>query len=223
MKPFAILGFGALLMAAPAQAGFTVPPNRPGAYAPREECQTAPGARAFAASLRGAVQRRDANALLELSANDIKLDFGGGEGKALFREGLSGRGGPELWRELSLAVNSGCAVSDGDLVFPWMFAQNLGDVDTYDAMLAVGPAVPLYRRANARGGPIARLNWQIVIAQGDNSNPDETRRPFTRVLVINSPLKGYVATSQLRSVIAYRLIASRLGSGWKITAFVAGD
>lgn len=223
MKRGAFLALAALLAAVPAHAGFTVPPNRPGAYAPREECQTAPGARAFAASLRGAILRRDANALLDLSADGIKLDFGGGEGKALLRERLSGSEGPNLWRELSLAANSGCALSEGDLVFPWMFAQDLGDVDTYDAMVAAGPAVPLYRRASARGGPITRLNWQIVIAQWENSGPDEARRPFTRVLVINSPLKGFVDSSQLRSVIGYRLIASRQGSGWKIAAFIAGD
>lgn len=213
----------AFLASAPALASFAVPANRPGAFAPRDDCLKTPGARAFAATLRGAILRRDARALAELSAEDIRLDFGGGSGKAALRSRLSGPEGPEMWASLEEAANLGCALSEGDLVFPWLFAQELGDVDPFDALVVTGPAVPLYRRANSRAAPIARLNWQLVIAQGDGLAPDAAKRPLRRISVINSPLEGYVPTGQLRSPLDYRLIVSRQRVGWKITAFVAGD
>ncbi len=221
------MALAALLATQPALADHTVPPNRPGAYAPRDACVKTPRARVFMASLRGAIARRDARALVALAAPDVRLDFGGGSGKALLLSQLSGAEGPALWRELDEAVKLGCAMSAGDMVFPYIFAQNLGDVDSFEAMLVTGPAVPLYRRANAgpsgRTAPIARLNWQIVIPQGNNFRPDAPKPAFTRVSVINSPRVGYVPSGKLRSLLAHRLLVSRHGPNWEITAFVAGD
>ncbi|MEO6717067.1 MAG: hypothetical protein ABIM50_07440 [Novosphingobium sp.] len=207
----------------PALASFTVPPNRPAAYAPRDTCVKTPAARAFVARLRNAVAQHNARALADLAAPDIRLDFGGGGGKALLRSQLASAEGPALWRELSEAVGLGCAMSNGDMAFPWLFAQNLGDADPFDAYVVTGPAVPLYRRANAGSGPIARLNWQLVIARGEGLAPDIDKRSMRHISVINSSLEGYVASNRLRSVIGHRLIVSRHGPTWEITAFVAGD
>ena len=220
---FAALAAGLLLAAQPGTAGFTVPANRPGAFAPREQCLTAPGARAFAAALRGAIARRDARALAELAADDIRLDFGGGAGKAELRARLSGPDGAKLWRELEQATSLGCAMRDGEMVFPWFFAQELGDVDPFDALLVTGPAVPLYRRASDRTPPIARLNWQLVVPQGESTGTAAAKRPLRRVSVIGSRLEGYVPSGRLRSQLDYRLFATRVGSGWRISAFIAGD
>ena len=219
----AVLPLVALLASQPALAGLTVPGNRPGAFAPRDECLTTPGARAFAATLRGAIVRRDARAMAALADDDVRLDFGGGAGKAELRARLSGPDAPALWRELEDAAGLGCAMSEGAMVFPWLFAQDLGDVDPFDALLVTGLAVPLYRRANSRDAPIARLNWQLVIAQGDGLAGDAAKRPLRRISVIGSPLQGYVPTQRLRSPVDYRLVVSRKGQGWRISAFVAGD
>jgi len=223
MKGVAILALGALFAGQPALASFAVPDNRPGAFAPRDACFKTPGARAFAAFLRGAIARRDANALAQLAAEDVRLDFGGGAGRAELRRRLTGAEGGELWRELAEAANLGCAMSEGDMVFPWLFAQELGDVDPFDALVVTGPAVPLYRRADSRLAPVARLNWQLVLAQGDGLAADAGKRPLRRISVIGSRLEGYVPTTSLRSPLAHRLLVSRTGAGWRITAFVAGD
>ena len=223
MRGIAAWAAFALLAAQPVQAGFTAPGNRPGAFAPRGDCLVTPGARAFAATLRGAIARRDARALAVLAADDIRLDFGGGAGKAELRARLAGPDGATLWRELGQASGLGCAISHGDLVFPWFFAQELGDVDPFAALLVTGPAVPLYRRASDRARPIARLNWQLVVPQGDGAGEAAAKRPLRRVAVIGSRLEGYVPSERLRSQLDYRLIATRKGSGWRISAFVAGD
>ena len=218
---FASLAVG--LAAGPALAGLTVPPNHPAAYAPRDTCVKTPAPRGFVTRLRTAIAQRNARALADLAAPDIRLDFGGGGGKALLRSQLASAQGPALWRELSEAVSLGCAMSNGDMVFPWLFAQNLGDVDPFDAFVVTGPAVPLYRRGQVGSSPIARLNWQLVMAHGDGLAPDADKQPLRRVSVINSRLAGYVPSDKLHSVIDHRLIVSRHGRNWEITAFVAGD
>ena len=214
---------GLLLAAQPATAGFTVPANHPGAFAPREQCLSAPGARAFVATLRGAIARRDARALAELAADDVRLDFGGGSGKGELRARLSGPDGDKLWRELEQASSLGCAMRDGEMVLPWFFAQELGDVDPFDVLLVTGSAVPLYRRASDRTPPIARLNWQLVVPQGEGVGEAAAKRHLRRVSVIGSQLEGYVPSGRLRSQLDHRLFATRVGSGWRISAFIAGD
>ena len=223
MKRYAILALAAVLVCQPALADHIVPPNPPGAYAPRDTCVKTPAARTFTARLRNAIARRDARALADLSAGDVRLDFGGGSGKALLREQLAGKEGPALWRELAEAVSLGCGMDNGDMAFPWVYAQNLGEVDPFEALVATGPAVPLYRRGNTRSAPIARLNWQMVTIQEGDLGPDADKHPLRRVSVINSSLEGYVPTGQLRSVIDHRLIVTRRGGVWEISAFVAGD
>jgi len=207
-------------MASPASAGFTVPPNMPGAFAPRDECSRLPGAASLIAALRDAVARRDAKALAVLASDDVMLDYGGGAGKAELLKRLSGREGRTLWRELDAVLALGCArFEDGDIVMPWIFAQDLGDVDPYEAMLATGADVPLFRKPGLKGAPIARLNWQMVVNQPGVKTP----KGVMRVSVIGSPLEGYAPAARLRSVIGYRLIAARKNGAWKISAFIAGD
>jgi hypothetical protein len=218
-----MLALAAVAASQPVLAGHMVPPNRPGAYAPRDTCVKTPAARSFTARLRSAIARRDARALAGHAAGDVRLDFGGGGGKAQLRGLMTGKESPALWRELEEAVSLGCAMDAGNMVFPWLFAQDLGDVDPFDAMVVIGPAVPLYRSADMRVAPIARLNWQMVIVQEGELRPDADKRPLRRISVINSPLEGYVPADKLRSVIDHRLIVTRHGRVWEISAFVAGD
>jgi hypothetical protein len=216
-----LAGLAALVFGSvPAMAGFSVPPNRPGAFAPRDECSSIPGAVEFLAALRSAAARRDTAALLALASKDVRLDFGGGAGRAELRKRLSGTDGAALWDELDAILQLGCAANgQGELTLPWFFAQDLGDVDPFDVMLATGPRVPLYRAAKARGRRAAWLNWQLVMPQASPAAP----RGFRRVLVIGSRLSGLVEERHLRSPIDYRLMANRSAGEWRIDMFVAGD
>jgi hypothetical protein len=205
---------------APAQASFAVPPNQPGAFAPRDECAGLPGAAAFLASLRSAAARRDAAALAALADKDIGLDYGGGSGRAELRKRLAGADGSALWGELDAILTLGCvANAQGEITLPWFFAQELGDVDPFEVMLAAGPRVPLYQGAKAKGRRAGWLNWQLVMPQVSPPAP----RGYRRVQVIGSRRAGLVEERQLRSPIAYRLLANRSSGEWRIVMFVAGD
>ena len=223
MKGKSIWAVLAMLGAQPALAGHIEPPNPPGAYAPRDTCVNTPAARSFKARLRTAIARRDVRALADMSAGDIRLDFGGGSGKALLRSQLSGKESQAMWRELAETVSLGCAMDRGDMAFPWLYAQNIGEVDPFEALVAIGPAVPLYRRANTNSAPITRLNWQMVTIQEGDLGVDADKHPMRRVSVLNSRLEGYVQTDKLRSVLGRRLIVTRRGGVWEISAFVGGD
>lgn len=221
MRRLALLSL-ALLAAVSAGGPATAAPmvaNDPGRYAPRDDCIRLPGARDFRAALARVVARRDAAGLADLADPAIRLDFGGGAGRDTLRRTMSGPEGEARWQALARIMPLGCAVGEGELAMPALFAQDLGDLDPFDLFLATGARVPVYAGADGSGPPVGTLDWQLVRPLG-SSDP---RQPFQLVGLIGGDLRGYVASARLRSPVDYRLIASRRGGGWKLTTFVAGD
>jgi hypothetical protein len=218
--------------AAPAATGTTPPPSegatalldslsnprQKGRYAPRDECAEQPGATEFRHQLAAAVAKGDAQAIAALASPNVKLGFGGDDGKARFLERLQDPDG-ELMAELRQVLPLGCAVNpEGNLTMPWYFAEDMGDIDTYAAMIVTGEDVPLYTRADAASPAKQRLSWDAVELRG-GLFPD---RAFQRVRT-NDGTEGFVATGKLRSLLDYRLLVSRENGAWKITAIVSGD
>jgi hypothetical protein len=197
----------------------TYPANTPGRYAPRNECTRLPGAPAFRDALAAAVARRDVEALARLAAPRVKLDFGGGAGRNSLRRHMRGSEGSVRWRALSRLLPLGCAASHGELTLPWFFAQDLGDLDPFNVLLATGAKVAVYPRARASVKPVGQLAWQLVkpLASFDQT------QAFQQVQLVGGALTGYVATAQLRSPVDYRLTATRTSGNWRITSFIAGD
>jgi hypothetical protein len=195
-----------------------VAPRQQGEYAPRDECASLPGARAFREALAAAVQKRDIDAIAALASEDVRLGFGGDDGLARLRAKL-GESNGELIDELAGLLALGCAATDGGgLTIPWYFAEEYGDVDSYSAMLVTGREVPLYAGADTRSAVKARLSWNMVTLD-EGLRPGDTFQAVTGA----GGMKGFMPTDKLRSVLDYRLLAVRQDDGWKITALVAGD
>jgi hypothetical protein len=127
--------------------------------------------------------------------------------------------GSVRWRALSRLLPLGCAASHGELTLPWFFAQDLGDLDPFNVLLATGAKVAVYPRARASVKPVGQLAWQLVkpLASFDQT------QAFQQVQLVGGALTGYIATAQLRSPVDYRLTATRTSGNWRITSFIAGD
>jgi hypothetical protein len=202
----------------PARTGPATPAPPKGRFAPRDDCAAVPGAAAFRAKLASAVAIGDAAGIAALASPDIKLGFGGDDGRARFIAQLKDSKS-ELLSELKRVMSLGCAVSaEGALTMPWYFAQDLGDIDGYAATVVTGEDVPLLAAPDVAAAVKQRLSWDLVELNA-GLYPE---RPFQEVEVPHGA-KGFVATDKLRSLLDYRLIAEREGGEWKITAFLAGD
>jgi len=192
-------------------------PLAEGAYAPRDTCGDLPGAEGFREKLAEAVMARDANALVALAAEDVKLDFGGGTGRAELKKQLTAKDGT-LWDELDQLLALGCAANQqGGLTIPWYFEQHIDKVDQTNGMLVVGEKVPLLAAPDAKGQPLETISWDVVTLTA--LKPDD---PFQHVATTDGT-KGYVATDKLRSLLDYRLLASRRNGKWSVVSLVAGD
>ena len=200
-----------------------LPAQRPdGPWAPRNDCAELPGASAFLASLQSAVDARDADALVALTAEDVKLDFGGGTGAGKLRERLAANNGAH-WETLAQLMDLGCATSDDtSITLPWYFGQTI-PVDPYMGAIVTGENVSLYNAPDTDAAVLATVSWDAV-----ERLPDDTAREgFERVAWTRSEteerVEGYISKSKLRGMIDYRLIANRRNNRWRITALIAGD
>jgi hypothetical protein len=192
-------------------------PLAEGPYAPRDTCNDLPGAEAFREKLAEAVMARDTGALVALAAEDIKLDFGGGTGRAELTKRLTSKTWM-LWDELSQLLELGCAANgQGGLTIPWYFEQHIDKVDATSGMLVTGEKVPLLSAPDAKATPVEAISWDVVTLNA--LKPDD---PFQHVTTVDGK-KGYIATDQLRSLLDYRLLATSRNGKWSIVSLVSGD
>lgn len=199
-------------------AGQPAPSLASGPYAPRDECADLPGAADFRRDLAAAIAARDVDAMLALAAPDVKLDFGGGAGRAQLRRELEAPGGA-LWAELETLLSLGCAAEgQASMTMPWYFAQPIDGVDPMMGMIVTGEDVPLRMAAQERAERLRALSWEAVEVV-ESYVPEA---PFQHVETVDG-VRGYIASERLRSLIDYRLIASSRDGTWSITSLVAGD
>lgn len=194
-------------------------PAQEGPYAPRDECGTTGSIGNFRLKLAQAVLDRDADALANLAAPDVLLDFGGGAGRDTLKARLASKE-YNLWEALDNLMPLGCAVNaQGGLTMPWYFAQDFGERDTFMTMIVRGQGIPLLAEPRADASIRRTLSWNAV--QLDDTTDEEST--FAKVDDDASGTPGYVAWDRLRSLIDYRLLVEEREDGWKIAAFVAGD
>ena len=204
-----------------------------GQYAPRDGCADLDGAEPFLAALGAAIEMRDTDLLIALSADDVKLGFGGEDGADFMRIALDAEG-PNLWPHLEDVMTMGCAAnSQGGITMPYYFSQDM-QIDPFEAMMVTGDNVPLLATAGSDAQVLATVSWEEVQlapdAQGTvtfGGDPEDVDQGWTRVRLQATEdriaLEGFIAVQDLRSVIDYRLIAASRNGRWRITAFLAGD
>ncbi|MHA6316954.1 hypothetical protein ACXYN8_04750 [Altererythrobacter sp. CAU 1778] len=189
-----------------------------GPFAPQDGCADLEGAAEFRNRLAQAVEARDTAALLALTSDDVRLDFGGGSGHATLSERL-GDSEYGLWKELEAILPLGCALAEGGgIVMPSYFAKTLGSRDATMSMIVTGERVPLHKAATANSEVLQSISWDAVELDG-GLRPDQE---FQKVRLIDGT-EGFIETAMLRSYLAHRLLASSRDGIWAITAFVAGD
>lgn len=202
------------------------PGTAAGAYAPRDDCADLPGSAAFLRELYAAIDARDADALAGLAAEDIKLDFGGGSGTDELRRRLTANDGA-LWRELDVVTRLGCAInSQGGVTLPWYF-EHVSVRDPVNGFVVMGEDVPLLEAPRSDSAVVAMLSWDAVELVAGEPAPEGFRhvRLASTGLGVGGgdAVQGYVAASELRSLIDYRLVAASRNGTWRVISLLKGD
>lgn len=181
---------------------------------PRDECANDASFSDFRAKLFEAVTRKDVEGLLALSDDNIRLGFGDNDGKAIFRADLKE---DATWAELTKLSRLGCALDGERRAIPHMYLH-LGDRDAFDTFVTAGSGIALRAAPRVDGKLLARLNWEILTLVPRAGNSGRWLHLRT-----DSSMTGYVRRDLLRSSVDYRAIFEKSTSGWRMTAFLAGD
>ena len=189
---------------------------------PVEQCSDDLGFNQVREKLEKSVAARDLGGLISLMSADVRVTFGGRYGREGFRQHWTSAPGERdrLWRELDRALRLGCAEAiDGNeapyRAIPAMFVTGDG-LDGFSTWVALSGAV-LRARPRTGAKAIMRLPPWTVLDEVEHEGGSwiEARTPKGR--------RGYVRTSEARSLLDYRIIFGRRDGEWRITAFVAGD
>ncbi|HVQ09659.1 MAG TPA: hypothetical protein VMS43_14605 [Allosphingosinicella sp.] len=208
MKRVALLAPLALLAMPAAVPARTLPP--------RDECAADPGFARFRADLLDIVARHDATRLLAIVADDIRFDFGGGQGRRAFAGewGLADPDRSGLWVELAGVLVSGCARDGEMMTAPYIFRRFPDELDAYSSGVA-GPGARLYQ-ARSNEGESVLIPWEILEEVEMNAGG------WARVR-LSGGRTGYIETANLLSAIDYRAIFEKRDGQWRMTTFIAGD
>lgn len=192
-----------------------------GPYAPHDVC-TGHGQGEFLTALSKAVKARDSAALAELAAEDVKLDLGGGEGRAELVRRLDDENG-FLWDDLTELLALGCASDGGaEMFIPYFWGHNIPG-DAFETYIVTGADIPLRAARGDDARVLARISWdRVVQAEGSEEALGYAKMRWTDP-ENGEAVTGYIATDRLRSVIDRRLIAASRNGKWSIVSLVAGD
>lgn len=180
-----------------------------------------------------AIIRRDVDEVVLAAAPQVHLDFGGGEGRAEFRqrltlteEDLSEEYGhladeqrEQYWEALEDVLRLGGVFTQPNrFEAPYTWSVELTESEEpFSTSFVVGTSVPLRGRPSKYGDVITLLDEDIVqVLEGGKGTE------FMEIQLVDGQ-RGFVHKDSLRSPIDYRAIFEKKSGLWLMTAFIAGD
>lgn len=196
---------------------------------PVDEGNADPSFLAFRNKLIKAVRKRDLEVLLGLTHREFRGSFGPDEGVEFFKKKLQNPASkPDLWKELLVVLTHGGTFAPTDptsFCAPYLFDRFPSDVDTFKFQAIFGSNVNLRSKPGLKAPVSARLSYNIVKVDYENSvhvpqDPDEYAWLMIETL---GGKKGYVKAEFVRSPISYRAGLDKIDGKWKLRIFLAGD
>jgi hypothetical protein len=136
-----------------------------------------------------------------------------------------------LWNELLIVLtNGGTFVKDPEIknklfCAPYTFSVFPPDLDMVEYQVIFGNNVNLRARADTKADSIAKLSYNIVRVDYENSVKDPNKEDDYFWLKIETlgGKKGFVSADYVRSTLDYRGCFEKRNGKWKMTLFLAGD
>ncbi|MES2043093.1 MAG: SH3 domain-containing protein [Pseudomonadota bacterium] len=205
-----VLALGAALVVLPAPSwAKTVPPE--------DKCLGDAGLAAARAKLAAAVEKKDAAALLAMTAGDIEFGLDEPHGKAAFIRTWKLDHEPEksaIWAALAKILPLGCAFDQGSAVIPYLFTA-LEDRDAFATAVTIRPNVNLRSAASETAPVVAVLHYEVLTVDTD----DEL---WSKVHT-DEGVAGYVRKDLTHTPVGFRAYLKKVAGVWRMTVFIEGD
>ncbi len=202
---------------------------------PVDEAPQEPSLVAFRQNLFGAIQRRDADALLSALAPNIQLGFSGESGREAFATRYNLKADPKnssIWRVMyEVLQGGGVWQSDGEggrfFSAPYAFGTFNGE-DAFTQSVITGAGVNVRAEPNTSSTILTQLSYQVV----DLPTTSTRTAPPLRIgdydygwteVKLGDGRRGWVSDKFIYSPIGYRVVIERVDARWTITNLASGD
>ncbi len=175
-----------------------------------------------------AVREKDAEYVLSIVEENIKLSFGGRYGAEAFREWWLMPGtetdGSTIWIELGEILAMGAtqepwAPGSPRFVAPYVFSRWPDAYNAFEYVAVVRDQAPLRAESKPDGAVVANLSYDILrVTQWRVNGSSDWNQVETL-----SGQTGYIRSAHVRSPIDYRVYFEKIDGAWTMTIFVAGD
>ncbi len=184
------------------------------------------------AELLAAIADRDAQAVSQMAAPEIKLTFGGEAGRAALMQRLTGPSlpnGPEqgedYWQALEAAVIGGGRFdAAGTFAAPYFWRADIpGAWNVFDTFFVVGPPRPVYA-APATDMPVLMTLQEVGFEAPPYPGVPRVNGvdQFRAVSLKNGEI-GFMAAADLQPLVGYRATFEKRDGVWQMIYFIAGD
>jgi len=234
----------AVMLAAPTSMAETVRPF--------DEARKDPSFLAFRKALLSALKRGDYAAVARAAAPNIRLGFGGNNGRAQFRRLLAGdrkmhgKQAAKLaaeyrgWLKWVLLNGGGLSKNRRNFIAPYQNAyewrtpscsrkprprSRVCAIDPFARAYVIGRGIPIYARPTAQSKVVMRLSHRLIELDRHVTRKLKDGREvrrWSRVKLADGQ-RGWIRPIQYYSAVGYRLRAVKLGGRWRIASFLAGD
>jgi len=198
---------------------------------PIDEAPLDPSFVAFRSRVIAAAERRDAKFIFSIIDPRIRVTFGDVLGLREFKRyfKLERRSDP-FWAEFLAVIKNGGLFSRENgkrknlFYAPYAFEGFPEDLDSFSQGVVLGANVSLRETPSADGKIVARLSYNIVTADYENSikTGDLDKLVWVKVTTLGG-LAGFVSADNFRSPMDYRAGFSKKFGKWKLVLFISGD
>ena len=186
---------------------------------PVDEAERDPSFSAFRERLLDIVERRDAAALLEVVASDIRYSFGNGGGRKAFEEYWNlGTGDSKLWDELGRVLRLGGSFREGRFVAPYTFSAWPDGVDGFEHLATICEDAVARAEPSPRAEPFVRLDHHVLPV-----GPEDRHGEPWRQVILPDERRAWIEDECVRSHVDYRAAFEKRDGEWRMVFFIAGD
>ncbi len=181
----------------------------------------------FRQKLTEAVKKRDQKFIISILDRNIKNSFGGDGGIREFKETWKiDDSKSAFWTEMLIVITNGGNFFDKNIfTAPFSFDSFPKDLDAFDYQMIFGSNVNLRSKPRQASKLIARLSYNVIKVDFDNSVKEkrsEDKFSWLKIETLGGK-KGFVSAKFVRSSIEYRAIFEKTNGKWRLGAFVSGD
>jgi hypothetical protein len=252
LRPLAIASAAVLAALVLATPMLVVSPAAAESVRPFDEARQDPSFLKFRKALLAALKRGDYAAVARAAAPNIRLGFGGNNGRAQFRRFLAGdrkvhgkqaaRLAAEYrgWLKWVLLNGGGFSKDRRSFIAPYQNAyewrvpdctkkprprSRVCAIDPFARAYVIGRGVAIYARPSAKSKVVARLSYRLIELDKHVTRKLKDGREVRRWsrVKLEDGRRGWIRPIQYYSAVGYRLRAAKAGGRWRIAFFLAGD